>query len=189
MGRKYLEHCGEMLVENKTTGAYCALDFKETGYWASSPNMVAGPIFSPGGDEVSRLEGKWDEQISQKLEKNHLHVLWRIHPFPRDAPEYYGYTYFGITLNEITEDIKDRLPPTDSRWRKDVRALEEGDVDGAEDEKARLEGMQRSRRQNGKDVLPKWFRQVKGSQHWEYVGGYWEDRSAGWKNTQHNKLW
>jgi hypothetical protein len=189
MGTKYLEHCGEMLIRNASSGATCTIDFKETGYWGSTPNVVAGTILSPDEDVVARLEGKWDEQVAQKLDTNHLRILWRMAPFPRNATEYYGYTYFGITLNEITPDIADKLPCTDSRFRPDVRALEEGDLELAEDEKLRLEQLQRERRQNGKEPKPRWFKQVEGSEQWVYSGGYWETRRNGWRNCELMKLW
>ena len=189
MGTKYLEHCGEMVVANTNDGTRCVLDFKETGYWASTPNVVAGSIYSRDGKAVGRLEGKWDEQMAQKLDSDHFRVLWRVTPFPRDASEYYGYTYFGITLNEITADIEGKLPSTDSRFRPDVRALEEGDVERAEQEKQRVEQMQRERRQNGKEPRPMWFKQVDGSDEWVYAGGYWEARRNGWKDISIQSLW
>ena len=189
MGTKYLEHCGEMTVKNVTTGASCVLDFKETGYWASTPNVVSGSVFSPDGNAVTKLEGKWDEQFAQKLDSNHLKVLWRISPFPRDCAEYYGFTHFAITLNEITRDIQDKLPCTDSRFRSDVRALEEGNVELAEEKKTELEQKQRDRRQRGQERQPRWFKQVPGSSEWEYIGGYWEARKNGWKNTDIQPLW
>ena len=189
MGTKYLEHCGEMVIKNLTSGATCTLDFKETGYWASTPNVVAGTVHSSQGELSARLEGKWDEQISQKLDSDHLRILWRITPFPRHATEYYGYTHFGLTLNEITPDISEKLPCTDSRFRPDVRALEEGNLELAEDEKLRLEHLQRERRQNGDEPQPRWFKRIEGSDHWVYSGGYWESRRSGWKNTDLARLW
>lgn len=188
MGTKYLEHCGEMLLKNTTTGDHCVIDFKETGYWASSPNVVEGTIYSSDGNAVSQLEGKWDEAVSQKLDSNYLRVLWRVSPFPRDAAEFYGFTFFAITLNEITPEIAKKLPSTDSRFRPDVRALEEGDVAKAEDEKARLESMQRERRLAGKDVRPRWFKRKEGTDIWIYTGGYWEARKSGWKNLEPTSL-
>lgn len=189
MGTKYLEHCGEMIIRNTSTGARCVLDFKETGYWASAPNVVAGSVYSPEDRIVSRLEGKWDEQMVQKLDSQHLKILWRVTPFPRDAATYYGYTYFAMTLNEITPDIKDKLPCTDSRFRPDVRALEEGDIERAEREKARVEQTQRERRQRGQEPKPRWFRQIDGTDEWTYTGGYWEARRSGWKGTDLSPLW
>jgi len=189
MGTKYLEHCGEMVVNNTETGAKCVLDFKQSGYWGATANVVTGTVHSPDGKVVSHLEGKWDEQMAQKLDADHLRILWRPSPYPRDAAEYFGFTYFGITLNEITPDLEHKLPSTDSRLRPDVRALENGDNDTAENEKARVEQVQRSRREAGNEAKPRWFKQVGNSDDWVYVGGYWEARKAGWKNTDVTPLW
>jgi oxysterol-binding protein-related protein 3/6/7 len=185
MGTKYLEHSGQMVIENKTTGARCVLEFKEAGYW-SPANVVEGKVFTSQGDAATAIEGKWDEQLAQKLDDSHLRVLWRISPFPKHCREYYGFTSFAITLNEITPDLEGKLPPTDSRFRPDVRALEEGDLDRAEEEKRRVEEAQRERRRQGKNAEPRWFRQV-GSDDWQYVGGYWEERAQGWKTKE--PLW
>jgi hypothetical protein len=103
------------------------------------------------------------------------------------ADEYYGFTSFGVTLNEITSDIEGKLPPTDSRYRPDVRSLEEGDLDVAEEQKNRVEEMQRERRRRGADRQPRWFKQV--GEEWIYVGGYWEARERGWNNVEIAPLW
>ena len=184
MGTKYLEHAGKMTIRNDRTGGRCVLEFKENGYWGPT-NLVSGTVFSPSGETLTQLEGKWDEQMSQKLDSAHLRVLWRMSSFPRNAPEYYGFTSFGITLNEITPDLNGKLAPTDSRLRPDVRALEEGNLDVAEEEKARVEELQRDRRRKGQDRAPRWFKQV--NDEWIYTGGYWEQREKGW--TAADSLW
>ena len=187
MGTKYLEHQGKMTIENETTRDRCILEFKQNGYWAPS-NEVIGTVLSASGQAKTRLEGKWDEQISQVLEpSSHLHVLWRITPFPRLAVENYGFTSFGVTLNEITEDLHGKLPSTDSRFRPDVRALEVGDINEAEAQKARLEENQRERRKQGKDRQPRWFELV--GDEWIYKGGYWEARANGWQDVNIEALW
>ncbi|OBZ78759.1 Oxysterol-binding protein-related protein 3 [Grifola frondosa] len=184
MGTKYLEHCGKMVIDNVSSGARCALEFKEGGYWGPT-NLVSGTVHSPSGSAVAHLEGKWDEQMSRKLDSSHLHVLWRITPFPNNALEFYGFSAFGITLNEITPDLEGKLPPTDSRLRTDVRALENGDIDFAEREKLRIEEMQRERRNCGAERSPRWFKQV--GEEWLYIGGYWEQRAQGWSSVE--PLW
>lgn len=184
MGTKYLEHCGKMVIENTTAGGRCTLDFKEGGYWGPV-NMVAGTVVSASGETKTQLEGKWDEQMARKLDSSYLQVLWRMIPFPKNAPDYYGFTSFGITLNEVTPDLEGRLPLTDSRHRTDVRALEEGDLDSAEEEKKRIEEAQRERRRRGADRQPRWFKQV--GDEWVYAGGYWEQRERGWKDVE--ALW
>lgn len=186
MGTKYLEHCGKMTIKNTTSGASCVVDFKQTGYWGAS-NEVVGVVLSRSGTMCARIEGKWDDQIALALDSSHLRVLWRITPFPEQTMEYYGFTAFGITLNEITGDLESKLPPTDSRFRPDVRALEEGNVDEAEAHKARLEESQRDRRRRGADRSPLWFEQV--GEEWTYKGGYWEARATGWKEDPVEPLW
>lgn len=186
MGTKYLEHCGKMTIKNTVGGVSCVVDFKQTGYWSAS-NEVAGVVLSTSGDVCARIEGKWDDQIVLALDPSHLRVLWRITPFPKQNVEYYGFTAFGITLNEITSDLEGKLPPTDSRFRPDVRALEEGNIDEAEAQKTRLEESQRERRKRGADRTPRWFKQV--GEDWKYKGGYWEARATGWKETSTEPLW
>ncbi|KIJ21564.1 hypothetical protein PAXINDRAFT_165033 [Paxillus involutus ATCC 200175] len=186
MGTKYLEHCGKMTIQNTVSGASCAVDFKQTGYWGAS-NEVAGIVLSSSGDVCAHIEGKWDDQVALALDSSHLRVLWRITPFPKQTIECYGFTAFGMTLNEVTTDLHGKLPPTDSRFRPDVRALEEGNVDEAEAQKTRLEELQRDRRRRGVDRTSRWFRQV--GEDWQYIGGYWEARARGWKDCLVVPLW
>lgn len=62
-----------------------------------------------------------------------------------------------MTLNEMP-DIKppDKLCPTDSRFRPDIRKLELGDIDGAALEKTRLEEKQRDARKAMKARKEEW---------------------------------
>jgi oxysterol-binding protein-related protein 3/6/7 len=187
MGNKYLEHVGEMTVQDTKSGARCVIEFKEAGYWGT-PNIIAGTVYDAKGHKVSHLEGKWDEQVARKLDSDHLKVLWRPNAFPKNARDYYGFTTWAITLNEITPDLREEgvLCPTDSRLRPDVRALEEGDMDTAEAQKVKVEEGQRARRREGKERKPQWFER-KSEDDWVYRGGYWEQRSKGWKDVQ--PLW
>lgn len=111
---------------------------------------------------------------------------------PRNAEQYYGFTYFAISLNEITKDIKGSLPPTDTRLRPDQRAFEEGKVDEAEKTKQDLEGRQRERRKEmegkGESFEPRWFHKAKGEEpEWQFggkAGKYFEMREKKeWKEV------
>lgn len=72
--------------------------------------------------------------------------------------QFYQFTYFAMSLNEIPPDIKPpkTLCPTDSRLRPDVRKLESGDIDGAAAEKTRLEEKQRDTRKAMKSRKEEW---------------------------------
>jgi oxysterol-binding protein-related protein 3/6/7 len=181
MGTKYLEHCGQITITNSHGDLSCTLDFKETGYWGTSPNVVSGKVFDKSQNVLASLEGRWDEQISQVIDEFHLKVLWKSNPFPRHAPDYYGLTSFATTLNEITPDLESKLPPSDSRFRPDIRAMEEGKIERANEEKSRLEEEQRLRReQRHSQISPQWFLRVPDSDEYVYKGGYWEQREKGW---------
>ncbi|KIO33601.1 hypothetical protein M407DRAFT_231739 [Tulasnella calospora MUT 4182] len=185
VGEKYLAHEGELIVKDSTSGHRCVITFKEGGYWGPS-RAVSGAVYGPSSSTVlAKLDGTWNEGISLQLDSkgSHLRVLWRAHSFPPHAHEYYGFTSFAMSLNEITPDIEGRLCPTDSRLRPDQRAMEEGRMDFADDEKARLEGAQRERRKaredRGEKWVPKWFEpHPTETDEWVYKGGYWEARAA-----------
>ena len=56
---------------------------------------------------------------------------------------------FTMALNEWTAEtqkLHPALPPTDSRFRPDIRRMEEGNIDLAGQEKNRLEEKQRAAR-------------------------------------------
>ena len=195
-GEKYLEHVGQMTIHTTTPHLCCSLEFKAGGFWGVRDEVV-GQIISPSHPPV-QLSGRWHQSFSEVLDESgsHLHVLWRASPFPENAPAYYGFTSYAITLNEITSDLEEALPSTDSRLRPDQRALEEGRVDDAEAGKARVEALQRQRRkqkeERGEEWMPRWFRRVEGKgemgHEWEYNGGYWEARERhGWGNVE--PLW
>ncbi|KAJ3907829.1 oxysterol binding protein [Lentinula edodes] len=186
VGTKYLEHVGKMTIENVNGRDRCVMEFKQSGYWGET-NLVSGHVHDASGKVASQLEGKWDEHLSQAVDASHFTLLWRAHPWPKHTHEYYGFTSFSMTLNEITPDLAEKLPVTDSRYRPDVRALEEGDIDRAEAEKVRVEEMQRSRRREGKEPQARWFK-LEGDE-WVYNGGYWEARARGWKDAKIDPLW
>ncbi|KAF4359810.1 hypothetical protein G4B88_020331 [Cannabis sativa] len=55
----------------------------------------------------------------------------------------YNLTSFAITLNELTEGLQEKLPPTNSRLRPDQRYVENEDYEKANSDKQRLEKRQR----------------------------------------------
>jgi hypothetical protein len=73
----------------------------------------------------------------------------------------YGMTYHQLQFNYLPEKLVPALPPTDTRFRPDQRALENGDFKLAESEKHRLEEKQRAVRKynekNGIEPKPYYF--------------------------------
>ncbi|XP_061635630.1 oxysterol-binding protein-related protein 1 isoform X3 [Phyllopteryx taeniolatus] len=116
-------------------------------------------------------------------------LLWRIAPRPANSAQMYSFTTFAMQLNELHEDMAGVLPRTDCRLRPDIRAMENGDIDLASEEKKRLEEKQRATRKKSSRMddewkmrspalCPRWFQQGPnphtGSQDWIFTGRYWD---------------
>lgn len=117
-------------------------------------------------------------------------VLWHVDPRPEDSGQYYNFSQFTMGLNEFhKEDEHKHLCKTDSRHRPDIRALENGDLDKAVQEKERLENKQREYRKPYKNCkkesewwTPKWFMPGKNEhtkeEDWLFCDNYWEKSPA-----------
>ncbi|KAG9356122.1 hypothetical protein JZ751_000966 [Albula glossodonta] len=109
-------------------------------------------------------------------------LMWRIAPRPENYAEMYAFSTFAMQLNELDKDMEAVIPKTDCRLRPDIRAMENGDIDLASEEKKRLEEKQRAARKNrsksDEDWKTRWFHQGpnphNGSQDWLFTGGYWD---------------
>ncbi|KAL1921926.1 uncharacterized protein VTP21DRAFT_10568 [Calcarisporiella thermophila] len=190
-GTRYLEHTGTVRVENRATGEYCELTFREADFWGQNRDAVDGVLYDRTGKKWGELSGKWSEGIVlvSSAGGGDGTEIWRAHtPLP-DVERYYGFTKFAMELNEITPELSGKLPGTDTRHRPDQRLFEFGKVQEADAEKLRVEQKQRMLRQRmeeeGRTWEPQWFELKKdpfnnedeGS--WHYKGGYWEARETG----------
>ncbi|KAI5095697.1 oxysterol-binding protein-related protein 2 isoform X1, partial [Silurus meridionalis] len=109
-------------------------------------------------------------------------LLWRINPRPPHSDQMYNFTSFAMMLNELAPGMEGVIAPTDCRLRPDIRAMENGDIDTASQEKERLEEKQRAaRRERAKDEEEwsnRWFQQgtnpYTGTSDWIYKGGYFD---------------
>ena len=66
-------------------------------------------------------------------------LVWNKEPYPDNWEYMYGMSHFALQFNHLPNTLKPYLPPTDSRLRPDIRALENGDFKLAAYEKNRLE--------------------------------------------------
>ncbi|KAJ0032223.1 hypothetical protein NQD34_002304 [Periophthalmus magnuspinnatus] len=123
---------------------------------------------SPAADTVQMIPGS--------------QLLWRIAPRPPNSTQMYSFTSFAMQLNELHKDMEGVIPQTDCRLRPDIRAMENGDIDLASEEKKRLEEKQRAARKNraksDEEWKTRWFQQGQNphtkSQDWIFTGGYWD---------------
>ncbi|XP_043946349.1 oxysterol-binding protein-related protein 2 [Protopterus annectens] len=109
-------------------------------------------------------------------------LLWRIPSRPSHSAKMYNFTNFAVSLNELDKELEAVLAPTDCRFRPDIRAMENGDMDLASKEKERLEEKQRAARkeraQTAEEWNTRWFQQkthsYTGTLEWTYSGGYFD---------------
>ncbi|XP_048230393.1 oxysterol-binding protein-related protein 2A isoform X6 [Ricinus communis] len=188
LGKLYCDHHGPMHIQGN--GQYsCKLKFKEQSILDRNPHQVNGFVEDTMGNKVATLFGKWDDSMyytkgdgSSKTKdcssSPNATLLWKSTKPPPNLTRY-NLTSFAITLNELTPglQIKEKLPPTDSRLRPDQRHLENGEYEKANAEKQRLEKRQRlSRKLQEHGWKPRWFQREGEDGAFCYGGGYWEAR-------------
>jgi len=125
--------------------------------------------------------------------------IWRPGALPNDCELFYGFSRFAIELNEILESERTHLPKTDTRFRPDQRALEEGQISEAETLKLKLEQTQRERRlameESGTKHTPNWFvkKDDKSNAQWTFKSeaqkNYWNQRNEAKFAADMNDLW
>uniref|UniRef100_A0A4W6DLC6 Oxysterol-binding protein n=1 Tax=Lates calcarifer TaxID=8187 RepID=A0A4W6DLC6_LATCA len=192
-GQRWIEHYGEISIRNSSSDiCQCKITFIKAKYWNSSVNEVEGTITDQKGKVVHRLFGKWHEAVFCG-DPPSATCIWRANAMPVDHEQYYGFTKFAIELNELDPSLKLLLPPTDTRLRVDQRLLEEGNLEAAEEQKQRIEQLQRDRRrvleENNITHQPKFFRKSKDDT-WVSNNTYWELRKdLGFGHIDFPTLW
>ena len=76
------------------------------------------------------------------LSSNLTFTTFKAPVFPTGLQEFskvYFMNLVGFQMNHVSEALKKKLPPTDSRLRPDVRQWEHANLELASKEKARLE--------------------------------------------------
>ncbi|GAP92522.1 putative oxysterol-binding protein [Rosellinia necatrix] len=200
-GNPVVDNYGLVEIKNWTTGEVCLLDFKQRGWKASSAYQLAGKILDADNRPRISIGGRWNSKIYARLtpgyeatveepqeatgsisDPSRAFVIWEAHERPKGIP--FNLTPFVLTFNHIDDNLTKYIAPTDSRYRPDQRAMEDGEYDFAASEKNRLEEAQRARRkvrqQHGEEFNPAWFEkttcEVTGVEYWKYNGQYWIQR-------------
>ncbi|CDH10190.1 related to Oxysterol-binding protein homolog 3 [Zygosaccharomyces bailii ISA1307] len=172
-GERYIEPINECEIQS-SSGGKATIAFRSAGMFGGRSEDFTISAISPS-KEKNELTGKWTESLKESKSQQ---VIWKVGKLVPDCKKKYGFTLFTSNLNQITGLEKDKLPPTDSRLRPDLRAYENGHLDEAEALKLKLEKDQRDRRTRGEDAKPQFFKKVENNE-WEIIHGpqnYWERR-------------
>lgn len=184
-GVQYADNHGTMNFKNYTTKDTAVLNLKKRGWSDKGAFEIDGEIKDSNGKVRYTVVARWDSYFKIiDAETKQEKMIWERNPLPPNAAQMYGFNKFALQLNYLNKELIHQIAPTDSRWRPDQRAYENGMVDLAAKEKLRLEEKQRARRRlyqtTGKVHKARWFREVNdpltGEISYEYTGGYWEAR-------------
>uniref|UniRef100_A0A8C4HLL9 Oxysterol-binding protein n=1 Tax=Dicentrarchus labrax TaxID=13489 RepID=A0A8C4HLL9_DICLA len=192
-GQRWIEHYGEMAIKNINSDVcQCKITFVKARSWSSTVNEIEGVVTDSNGKVIHSIFGKWHESVFQGKPPSAT-CIWRANPMPEDQEQYYGFTQFAVELNELDSTLRPLLPPTDTRFRPDQRLLEEGNTEGAEEQKQRIEQLQRERRKvlqdNNMTHQPRFFKKS-NNDTWVSNNTYWEmRRDPGFVKMDFPVLW
>ena len=191
MGTMIVDVLDTFQVNNHNTGDTCEITYFPMNEPKNGDHGVfKGVIRDYLEVEKIKIEGNWQSHMDI-IYKGERKRIWTKDN--TDTYENYYFTNFSSNLNNISEELKSTLPPTDSRLRPDQRALENHNLELAANEKNRLEENQRARRKENEKKknyksLPVYFREtyddLTGELIYEFNGKYWEDR----KNKNYSNL-
>eukprot|EP00062_Callorhinchus_milii_P010334 gi/632955083/ref/XP_007893294.1/ PREDICTED: oxysterol-binding protein-related protein 1 isoform X2 [Callorhinchus milii] len=197
-------HKVEGYIQDKSKKKICAIYGKWTEcLWAVDPNTFDAYKKNDKKNTEEKKPNKTTAASEKEKESDDVpmpdssesvqvipgsHLLWRIEPRPSNSVQMYNFTNFAMSLNEFDKAMESVIPPTDCRLRPDIKAMENGDIDLASEEKKRLEEKQRAaRKQRAKtedECKNKWFHQGPnpyiGAADWLYTGGYWDRNYSDW---------
>lgn len=189
------------------------MDFPGRGYFSSVKEGLKVVIKNASGESVYEISGKYTELLEMKnLSTGEVTEVFRMpeNYLPQNSEKMFHLSNFGLQLNMISDELRPKLPPTDVRHRKDMRAWESKNVAVGAKEKDRLENNQRARKKilkqtlnikDGKDDTwynPLWFKKVHHPiMNVDYYSfqesnrhgtNYWKARETGdWKNCP--RIW
>uniref|UniRef100_A0A8C5GIE1 Oxysterol-binding protein n=1 Tax=Gouania willdenowi TaxID=441366 RepID=A0A8C5GIE1_GOUWI len=117
--QRWLEHYGEVVIKNtKSDVCTCKITFVKSRYWSSdnSKNEVQGVVLDRAGQVVHRFGGLWHEGIFCDTLATPK-CIWKPNVQPDDQFDFYGFSRYARELNELTPDLRNVLPPTDTRYQ------------------------------------------------------------------------
>eukprot|EP00124_Ichthyophonus_hoferi_P000034 Ihof_evm34s1 gene=Ihof_evmTU34s1 len=186
VGKLWIDQHGEMTITDHTTGDVCNLSYVPYSYFGREvPHKIKGTVADKTGKVHYVLEGTWDKSmaywpVDQPEQRT---TTWEVAALPPDSDKMYGFSYFACRLNQPMPNVA----PTDSRLRPDQHALENQNYDLADEEKTRLEDLQRcarkAREEKHEHYSPRWFQpsvdQDTCQPMHQYNNEYWEAKKNG----------
>jgi len=197
LGQMWLDFYGDIQIKNVDTGDCAKVKLIKARGYGLDRGTLEGKILDSSKKEVYSIDGNYSKVIyARKYPHNNRDEIFRAADLPNNSEEQYNMTPFAVGLNDLDGLEEEELPRTDSRFRPDVRNLENGDLALASREKLRLEekqrNMRKARKANGQKYVPMWFnlrkpdvrdvsRAIEQDQDlvWKFREEYWERKEMG----------
>lgn len=190
LGNMRLDCYGKVIINNHFSDETCELEFLEEGIFSSKDKgKIVGAVYDSNRRIQIKLEGNWLTNLDALYPDSIgdftiRETIWKKIPIEGNEEQRFFFTDFSINLNNLDDKMKGVLPPTDSRFRPDLRALEMQNIDLASAEKHRLEEKQRTgRKEMEKNHIvykPMYFEEtydeLNGELIYRYFRDYWKDR-------------
>ena len=148
----YVDYYGDVLIQNVNNPIYkCELKFIEESWAPDSLGNFEGTVYN-NDKIIYLLGGNWKNNIYMTdpdgNNKKDLLILDQKLNYLNNTSECYYLPEFTCDLNNMTEELEKTLPSNDSRFKKDIRFLEEGNIDEAQKYKEKYEEKQRKELNN-----------------------------------------
>ena len=154
-GTPFIETIGELPIKNTQNGLSCLIKFLKKD--KKQKNQIEASVSDAEGRKILELFSTDGLSLfCRDLESGAESLLWEATPLGENAKKQFFFSKFTLQLNYLNEELAGIIPPTDSRFRPDQRAIELGENEFANKEKLRLEESQRAREKAHK-YQPRFF--------------------------------
>jgi hypothetical protein len=140
VGERYIEPHGKTFIRCQQTGIEAEVDYKTRRWGDTNTNVVSTVVRDSKGNPRYEINGKYTEAlVATDIKEGRS---WTIFEAPKKLPnneKMFNYNIHALQLNLLSDDLAKKLPPTDSRFRPDMRQWEAANLEAANSEKNRLE--------------------------------------------------
>ena len=184
----YNDYGGTTIIQNIKDVSYrCELKFIEEGWSPNSLGNFEGTVFKDYETIVYLLKGNWTKEIymTDPDGNNRIDLLSldKTQEYLNNTVESYVLPEYTYGLNQLTPEMEKFLPKNDSRFRMDMRLLEEKEnTDEAQNYKLRYEEKQRKELCTDAHKILFFTEFLSPETEDKYYlpnGKYWEDRKNG----------
>ena len=161
-GKPFFAMVGRLRIVSESCKSEAFIEFPDPSVQTESTFVVRGEARDEKGQLSLKIEGDFKRGLHAfDMKSSRSASLCAKSPVIPDAEFLYGFTEFTCNLNHLTPQTLSKLPPTDARLRPDIRAYENANYELADQEKHRLEELQRQKAKVIKDENrkhdPVWF--------------------------------